>query len=86
VIVFLIFGFRTKVYPLGWVALACHVCGRPGDMFLVREVTKFALFFIPLITVRSRHVAECQNPMCRSRVKLDDREGRRLAAAGVRTA
>ena len=32
---FVIFGFRTKVYPLGWVAMACHVCGVPGDMFLV---------------------------------------------------
>ena len=83
---FLIFGFRTKVYPLGWVAMACHVCGQPGDMFLVREVTKFALFFIPLITVRTRHVAECQNPMCRSRIKVDEREVRRLLDGGVRTA
>ena len=83
---FLIFGFRTKVYPLGWVAMACHVCGQSGDMFLVREVTKFSLFFIPLITVRSRYVGECQNPMCRSRVKLDDRAARRLLDTGVRTA
>jgi hypothetical protein len=81
--VFLIFGFRTKAYPLGWVAMVCQVCGHTGNQFLVREVTKFSLFFIPLIPIRTKYVVECQNPMCRSRVKISASEGRRLLDAGV---
>lgn len=75
---FLIFGLRTKIHPLGWVAMACHVCGRAGSMALVRQVTKFSLFFVPLIPVRTKYVAECQNPMCRSRIALSKSEARRL--------
>nr|WP_296073942.1 zinc-ribbon domain-containing protein [uncultured Actinoplanes sp.] len=79
----LIFGFRTKAYPLGWVAAFCHVCGRTGNLLVIREVTKLSLFFIPLIPVRTRYVMECQNPVCRSRTRIDRREARRLLAAGV---
>jgi hypothetical protein len=81
--VFLIFGFGTKTYPLGWVSMVCHVCGQAGSLLLVRDVTKFSLFFVPLIPVRTRHVLECQNPMCRSRVKISSDEARRLVDAGV---
>jgi hypothetical protein len=84
--VFLIFGFRTKVHPLGWVAMACQVCGHTGNQFLVREVTKFSLFFIPLIPVRTKYVLECQNPACRSRVKIGAADARRLLDAGVGSA
>lgn len=83
---FLIFGFRTKVHPQGWVAMVCRVCGYTGNQVLVREVTKFSLFFIPLITVRTKHVIECQNPMCRSRVTISGGEARRLRDAGVGSA
>ncbi len=83
---FLIFGFKTKAYPLGWVAMACQVCGRAGSLFLVREATKFSLFFIPLFTVRSKHVVECQNPYCRSRTRISGDEAHRLLDAGVRAA
>lgn len=81
--VFLIFGFRTKAHPLGWVATICQVCGQAGSLLLVREVTKLSLFFVPLIPVRTRHVVECQNPMCRSQVKVSGGEARRLLDAGV---
>jgi hypothetical protein len=84
--VFLIFGFGSKAYPLGWVAMACRVCGQTGSLLLIREVTRFSLFFIPLIPVRSRHVVECQNPMCRSRTPVSGGEARRLLEAGVRSA
>jgi hypothetical protein len=80
---FLIFGFGTKAYPLGWVVTACRVCGHRGTLLLVRQVTKLSLFFIPLIPVRTRHVLECQNPMCRSRVTVSGGEARRLLDAGV---
>ena len=83
---FLIFGFGTKAYPLGWVAMVCRVCGHRGTLLLVREVTKLSLFFIPLIPVRTRHLVECQNPMCRSRVTVSGGEARRLLDAGVPSA
>ena len=79
---FLIFGFRTKAYPMGWVPMGCHVCGQSGSMALFREVTKFSLFFVPLIPVRTKYVAECANPMCRSRVKVSKSEAHRLVATG----
>lgn len=79
----LIFGLRSMAYPLGWVAGFCHVCGRTGSLLLVREVAKLSLFFIPLMPVRTRFVLECQNPACRSRIRIDKREARRLQEAGV---
>ena len=74
----LIFGLRTKAYVLGWVAMACEVCRQTGSLLLVREVTKLSLFFIPLLPVRTRHMVECQNPLCRSRTKVSSAEARRL--------
>jgi hypothetical protein len=79
--VLLIFGFRTKDYPLGWVAALCHVCGRTGNLMLIREVTKLSLFFVPLIPVRTKYAVECQNPACRSRTRIDKRAAQRLQAA-----
>ena len=79
----LIFGLRSMAYPLRWVAGFCQVCGRTGSLLLVREVAKLSLFFIPLIPVRTGFVLECQNPVCRSRIRIDKREARRLQDAGV---
>ncbi|GAA0573715.1 hypothetical protein GCM10010172_67920 [Paractinoplanes ferrugineus] len=76
----LIFGFRTKAYPLGWVAAICHACGRTGTLLLIREVTKFSLFFIPLLPVRTKYTLECQNPVCHARTRIDKREAWRLQA------
>jgi zinc-ribbon family len=84
--VFLIFGFSTKTHPLGWVTMVCPVCGQAGSLLLVREVTRFSLFFIPLLPVRTKHVVECQNPRCRSRTKVSGGEARRLLQAGVGSA
>jgi hypothetical protein len=83
--VLLIFGLRSRAYPLGWVAGFCDVCGRGGSLLLVREVTKLSVFFIPLIPVRSTFVMECQNPVCRSRIRIDKREGHRLQEAVVQS-
>ncbi len=66
--------------------MACRVCGQAGSLLLVREVTRFSLYFIPLIPVRTKHVVECQNPMCRSRAKISSGEARRLLDAGVGSA
>ncbi|MDP9793895.1 hypothetical protein J2S43_002407 [Catenuloplanes nepalensis] len=78
---FLIFGFRTKAESLGWVPDACRVCGQAGSLLLVREVTKFSLFFIPLIPVRSKYVVRCQNAFCHAETRIGSDEARRLQAA-----
>ena len=81
---FFIFGIRTKAHPMGWAPMVCPRCGQPGNALIVREVTKFSLFFVPLIPLRTKYVAECQAPMCRSRVALSRHEAQRLLAEGVR--
>jgi hypothetical protein len=73
-VVLVIFGFRTARVVLGWVSFVCRVCGQPGRMPLVREVTKLSLFFIPLFPIRTRHLVECQNPACRARNRLSGDE------------
>ncbi|WP_250030139.1 zinc-ribbon domain-containing protein [Paractinoplanes maris] len=83
---FLIFGFRTKPEALGWVGGPCRVCGQNGSRLLIREVTRFSLFFIPLIKVRTRYVVECHNPMCRSVDRISKSEAESLMRGGVRTA
>jgi len=83
---FLIFGLRTKAHVLGPAAAPCHVCGQPGTVLLIHEVTKFSLFFIPLIPVRSKYVAECQNGYCRARSTVSKSEAHRLLGSGVGSA
>ncbi|MFI5914387.1 zinc-ribbon domain-containing protein [Dactylosporangium sp. NPDC051541] len=75
-----IFGFRTKTEVLRWVALVCRVCGAGGRMLLLRDVTKFSLFFIPLFPIRVRYAVECQNPACRARPKISAAEADGLRA------
>ncbi|MGI5213967.1 zinc-ribbon domain-containing protein [Plantactinospora sp. CA-290183] len=80
---FLIFGLRTKAHRLGLVPMACRVCGQSGSMLLVREVTKFSLFFVPLIPVRTKHVLYCTNPLCGAHSTISAGEARQLLAAGT---
>jgi hypothetical protein len=80
---FLIFGWRTKAQLLGRVLMACRVCGQPGNLLVVREVTKLSLFFVPLIPVRTKHVLQCASPFCGGRTDVSAGEARRLLAEGA---
>ncbi|MEE6262650.1 zinc ribbon domain-containing protein [Plantactinospora sonchi] len=81
---FLIFGLRTKSERLGLVPMACQVCGQPGSMLLVRETTRFSLFFVPLFRVRTKHRLYCTNPLCGARTDIGAGEARRLLAGAPR--
>lgn len=81
--VFLIFGLRTKAVRMGLAAATCRVCGQPGTLVLVRESTKFSLFFIPLVTIRTKYVLHCMNPVCGARTAVDAGQARQLLAAGT---
>jgi hypothetical protein len=80
---FLIFGLRTKAQLLGLVSMACQVCGQIGSLQLIREATKFSLFFVPLVPIRTQYVLYCPNPACGARVKVAADQAHSLLAAGV---
>ncbi|WP_329109701.1 zinc ribbon domain-containing protein [Micromonospora sp. NBC_01699] len=80
---FLIFGWRTKAQLLGTVLMACRVCGQPGNLLVVREVTRLSLFFIPLIPIRTKYVVRCANPYCGAGTGVSADEARRLLATGA---
>ena len=75
---FLIFGLSTKAELLGLVSFVCQVCGNAGPHQLVREKTRFSLFFVPLIPIRTRNAVHC--PVCGARTP----GARRRAAPGAR--
>ncbi|MFB9411474.1 zinc ribbon domain-containing protein [Dactylosporangium matsuzakiense] len=76
-----IFGLRTRTEVLRWVTFVCRVCGQGGPKLVLRDVTKFSLFFIPLFPVRVRYAAECRNPACRSRTSVSAADADRMPAS-----
>ena len=81
---FLIFGLRTRSERLGLVPTACRICGQSDTMLLVREITRFSLFFVPLFRVRTKHVLYCTNPLCGARTDVGAGEARRLLTEAPR--
>lgn len=53
------FGTRRKVRPLAMLTFVCAICGHRAGQSLMRAVTKFTLFFVPLFPVRSRYLLQC---------------------------
>ncbi|MFC7547376.1 zinc-ribbon domain-containing protein [Plantactinospora sp. GCM10030261] len=56
---FLIFGLRTKVSRLGVVNRVCRNCGNQAAQVIDRRATRFSLFFVPLIPIRTRYTQQC---------------------------
>ncbi|MGC4805098.1 zinc-ribbon domain-containing protein [Micromonospora sp. DT233] len=73
---FFIFGLRTKVDRSGVVQQVCRNCGNHAAQVISRRSTKFTLFFIPLIPVRTRYVQQCS--FCGVQYDIDRAEARRL--------
>ncbi|TYC07110.1 zinc-ribbon domain-containing protein [Micromonospora sp. WP24] len=74
---FVIFGFRTKVDRLGVVSRVCRNCGNHAAQVITRRSTKFSLFFVPLIPVRTRYGQQCT--YCGAEYDLPKAEARGLA-------
>ena len=51
---FFIFGLRTKVTRSGVVTEVCRNCGNQAAQVITRRSTKFSLFFVPLIPIRTQ--------------------------------
>ncbi|GAA4867072.1 zinc-ribbon domain-containing protein [Actinomycetospora straminea] len=55
----IIFGTRRTVTQLAMVVLTCVNCHRSAANAVIRAVTKFTLFFIPLFPIRTRYATQC---------------------------
>ena len=73
-----IFGPSHKERPLGLIALGCPACGHPGPLSLVHRRTRFTLFFVPVLPLRSRLETRCPN--CGTARAIARDEARRLGA------
>ncbi|MFC8614990.1 zinc-ribbon domain-containing protein [Micromonospora purpureochromogenes] len=73
---FFIFGLRTSVNRSGVVTAVCRNCGNRAAQVISRRSTKFTLFFIPLIPVRTRYVQQCS--FCGAEYGISKDEARSL--------
>lgn len=55
----MIFGWRRDVQRLAVLTLVCGNCGNPAAHVLHKMVTKFTLFFVPLIPLSTKHSLQC---------------------------
>ncbi|OZM74776.1 zinc-ribbon domain-containing protein [Amycolatopsis antarctica] len=55
----IIFGTRRKIIQLAMLTLVCGNCGNTAAQRLDRVVTKFALFFVPLFPISTKHFMQC---------------------------
>ncbi len=75
---FFIFGLRTGVHRLGAGTLTCRNCGNTVAQVFTRRSTKFTLFFIPLIPIRTRYAMQCT--ACGATYDVSREEASRVAA------
>ncbi|WFE60270.1 zinc-ribbon domain-containing protein [Micromonospora sp. WMMD712] len=73
---FFIFGLRTKVDRSGVTQQMCRNCGNHAAQVISRRSTKFTLFFVPLIPIRTRHVQQCT--FCGAQYDISAAEAARL--------
>ena len=55
----IIFGTRRTVRQLAMVVLTCANCRRTVTNAVLKAVTRFTLFFVPLVPIRVRHATQC---------------------------
>jgi hypothetical protein len=75
-----IFGLSRKERQLATVALACGRCGNVGQA-LIRRSTRFTLFFVPVLPLRSQRELRCG--WCGATRRLSRDEARRVLAGAV---
>ncbi|PVZ10096.1 zinc-ribbon domain-containing protein [Actinomycetospora cinnamomea] len=54
-----VFGTRRTVTQLAMVVLTCANCHRSAANAVLKLVTRFTLFFIPLFPIRTRYATRC---------------------------
>ncbi|MEU8051479.1 zinc-ribbon domain-containing protein [Micromonospora haikouensis] len=73
---FFIFGLRTKADRSGVAQQVCRNCGNHAAQVISRRSTKFTLFFIPLIPIRTRYAQQCT--FCGAQYDISAAEAARL--------
>ena len=73
----IIFGTRRTVQQLAMVLLTCANCHRSAANAVLKLVTKFTLFFIPLFPVRVRYSTQCT--ACGFAMTVDKAQAEQLA-------
>ena len=58
---FLLFGTRASEAILSVVTFVCGYCNTSAAQRVVKRVTKFTLFFIPLFPVATSYFVTCTN-------------------------
>jgi hypothetical protein len=74
-----VFGTRRTVAQLAMVVLTCVNCRRTAANAVLRTVTKFTLFFIPLFPVRTRYATQCT--ACGFHQRIDKGQAEQLRQA-----
>ncbi|SEP00628.1 zinc-ribbon domain-containing protein [Amycolatopsis saalfeldensis] len=54
-----IWGYRTKMFQLVLATFLCGRCGNPAAHAVLKRVTKFTLFFIPLFPINVKYLTQC---------------------------
>ncbi len=81
---FLIFGVKRVVKRLATVFALCSRCGSPAAQVVARRTTWFALFFVPVVPLRSTYFSTCT--LCGTSTELDREEALRTVALAQRSA
>ena len=75
---FLIFGIKRMVTRMATVFALCGRCGSPAAQVVASRTTWFALFFIPVVPLRTTYLSTCT--LCGTSVGLDQEEAQRTVA------
>ena len=57
----LIFGTRAYLTLLAMVQFVCPTCHANAAQRVIKQVTRFTLFFIPTFSVGTKYLTECTN-------------------------
>ncbi|MBC9724390.1 zinc-ribbon domain-containing protein [Streptomyces sp. TRM68367] len=78
----IIFGTKGYLYQLAILTLLCGSCGNPAAHTLRKRVTKFTLFFVPLIPLSTKYTTQCTFCGAEQKVTADQAEQLQAQAAG----
>ncbi|WP_328608370.1 zinc ribbon domain-containing protein [Amycolatopsis sp. NBC_00345] len=64
----IIWGYRTKMFQLVLATFLCGQCGYPAAHAVLKRVTKFTLFFIPLFPISVKYLTQCTHCGAQNRI------------------
>ncbi|MDT8913799.1 zinc-ribbon domain-containing protein [Amycolatopsis sp. PS_44_ISF1] len=64
----IVWGYRTKLFQLVLATFLCGRCGRPAAHAVLKRVTKFTLFFLPLFPISVKYLTQCTHCGAQNRI------------------